>query len=190
MSYVKNVGEKVRSIRESKNLTQDELADRSKLSKELISRIESSKDLPFLAPLIRIARTLGVRMGTFLDESNETGPVIARSESRKSGISLHHLERQSTFDLNFFPLANDKADRHMEPFIIEIKPSGDKQYSMNTHEGEEFIYVLSGDVELSYGGDQYIISAGDSIYYESLTPHHVHSANNKPARVLAVVYTP
>ena len=69
MSHVKNVGEKVRKIRESRNLSQAELAERSKLSLELISKIEESKELSFLAPLVRISRSLGVKLGTFLDET-------------------------------------------------------------------------------------------------------------------------
>jgi len=190
MAQIKNVGEKVRKVRELKNLSQEELAEKSKLSKELITKIEESKDLPFLAPLIRIARTLGVRLGTFLDDASETGPVIARSESNKKRVRISHKSSVDFFDMNFFPLASGKAGRHMEPFIIDIMPSKDNVFTLSSHGGEEFIYVLMGEIEISYGTELYKLEEGDSIYYDSVVSHHVHTANENPARIIAVVYTP
>ncbi len=190
MSHVKNVGEKVRKIRESRNLSQAELAERSKLSLELISKIEESKELSFLAPLVRISRSLGVKLGTFLDEAREPGPIIARGSDKETGLAFSHRDSLDLSNMSFLPLASDKNGRHMEPFLIEILPSKDSEFSFSSHEGEEFIYVLSGEVELSYGNEAFKISEGDSIYYDSLVMHHVHTANNKPARILAVVYTP
>lgn len=190
MSHVKNVGEKVRKVREFKNLSQEELAERSKLSKELIARIEENKDMPFLAPLIRIARSLGVRLGTFLDDASEMGPIIARSGKSKPGVSFSHKNSADPSHLSFYPLASDKAGRHMEPFMVDIQPTNESELLLSSHEGEEFIYVLSGEIELSYGTEVFKIAEGDSIYYDSVVSHHIHSANDKPARILAVVYAP
>jgi len=189
MPHVKHVGEKIRKVREHKNLSQEDLASRSKLSKELIASIEENKDMPFLAPLIRISRSLGVRLGTFLDDANELGPVIARGGTSKVGVSYSNKSNGNPYDLNFIPLASDKSGRHMEPFLIEVKPGKKDEKELSSHEGEEFIYVLSGDIEISYGSEVFKISAGDSIYYDSSVNHHVHSANDKPARILAVVYS-
>jgi len=190
MTHVKNVGEKVRKIRESRNLSQEELAEKSKLSKELIAKIEESKDLPFLAPLVRISRSLGVRLGAILDEAKEPGPVIARGSEKEAGLGFIHRDSLDSSNLSFLPLASDKNGRHMEPFLIDIQPSDDNEFSFSSHEGEEFIFVLSGEVELSYGNEVFHISEGDSIYYDSLVRHHVHTADDKPARILAVVYAP
>lgn len=190
MPHVKNVGEKIRKIRELKNLSQDELAERSKLSKELIASIEGNKDLPFLAPLIRIARSLGVRLGTFLDEASEIGPVVVRGGTGKVGVTLTHKNSGTQSYLNFHPLATDKSGRHMEPFLIDIHPSSKKDLVLSNHEGEEFIYVLSGEIEITYGKEKYQISEGDSIYYDSIVNHNVHAASDKPAKILAVVYAP
>lgn len=190
MTQIKNVGEKVRKVREFKNLSREELAERSKLSKELIAGIEENKDLPFLAPLIRIARVLGVRLGTFLDDAIEMGPIVARKGGYKIGISQANHTSKDIFDLNFHPLAMDKSGRHMEPFLIEVNPPRDKDLSFSSHEGEEFVYVLSGVIEISYGSDIYKISEGDSIYFDSSVSHNLHTANNKPAKILAVVYAP
>jgi quercetin dioxygenase-like cupin family protein len=60
----------------------------------------------------------------------------------------------------------------------------------STHEGEEFVYVLSGEVEVLYGKDMYRLKTGDCIYYDSIVPHHVHCVGDAEARVLGVVYAP
>jgi len=108
----------------------------------------------------------------------------------KPGVSFSHKNSADPSDLSFFPLASDKSGRHMEPFIVDIQPSKDSDFSLSSHEGEEFIYVLSGAIEISYGNEVFSISAGDSIYYDSVVSHHVHAANNLAARILAVVYAP
>lgn len=190
MSHVKNVGEKIRKVREIKNLSQEDLAIRSKLSKELIVRIEENKDLPFLAPLMRISRSLGVPLSTFLDDAVELGPVIYRRGLAKPNLNFLNQKSPEPCDLNFTPLASDKTGRHMEPFIVDVKPCTSEVYQMSSHEGEEFIYVLAGEIEIKYGEETYRIAQGDSIYYDSIVEHHVHSADKNPSRVLAVLYSP
>jgi mannose-6-phosphate isomerase-like protein (cupin superfamily) len=76
----------------------------------------------------------------------------------------------------------------MEPFIVDIE--GDAEQRKSTHEGEEFIYVMSGRLSLEYGTDTYTLEAGDSVYYDSIVPHRVLSADASPLRILAVIYTP
>jgi quercetin dioxygenase-like cupin family protein len=78
----------------------------------------------------------------------------------------------------------------MEPFLIDIHPASAQAPRLSSHDGEEFIYVLSGEVEITHGRDMYRLRTGDGIYYESIVPHHVHSVGSADARVLAVIYTP
>jgi quercetin dioxygenase-like cupin family protein len=78
----------------------------------------------------------------------------------------------------------------MEPFLIDIEPSNGADFILSTHEGEEFIYVLAGTVEINYGKHDYILEEGDSIYYDSIVAHHVHASNGSRARILGVIYTP
>ena len=76
----------------------------------------------------------------------------------------------------------------MEPFIVTIQ--SDAHQEKSTHEGEEFIYVLEGKLLLEYGVDKETLNAGDSVYYDSIVPHRVLSADNNPVRIVAVIYTP
>lgn len=190
MDTSKIVGEKIKSLRESKSISREEMSERSGLAVEQIERIENNVDLPSLAPLIKIARVLGVRLGTFLDDQAETGPAICRHTGGNDTISFSNNAIQSRKHMEYHALAKSKADRHTEPFIIDVAPTDDNDFVLSTHEGEEFIYVLEGTMEISYGHDTYLLEAGDSIYYDSIVPHHVHAYQGQAARILAVVYTP
>lgn len=190
MDTSKIVGEKIKGLRESKGITIDELAERSGLAVEQIERIENNIDLPSLAPLIKIARVLGVRLGTFLDDSDETGPAVCRRKEATDTISFSNNATHSRKHMTYHSLAKAKADRHMEPFIIEVSATEDSDFVLSSHEGEEFIMVMEGTMEISYGKHKYILEEGDSIYYDSIVPHHVHAFEGKAAKILAVIYTP
>ncbi len=190
MPKVKNVGEKIRQIRELKRINIEELAVRSNLDQEQIIQIEENKIIPSLAPLIKIARSLGVRLGTFLDDTEQLGPVVTLAGEKNKGASFSNKNIKARSHMDFFPLASNKSGRHMEPFIIDIQPGNVNDYMLSSHEGEEFIYVLEGAVEINYGKDIYVLHEGDSIYYDSVINHNVHVYAEKPAKILAVVYAP
>lgn len=92
MDSTRIVGEKIKSLRETKEISVAELAERSGLAEEQINRIENNVDLPSLAPLIKIARALGVRLGTFLDDQEEQGAVVCRKESAEDTISFQIMQ--------------------------------------------------------------------------------------------------
>jgi transcriptional regulator with XRE-family HTH domain len=186
------IGSKIKGIRESKNLSLEEIAERSGLSIEQITSIENDQNLPSLGPLIKIARALGVRLGTFLDDSDAIGPVVTRAADRErdSSISFSNDATDARKHMEYHPLAQQKAGRHMEPFIIDINPEETPEFQLSAHEGEEFIYVMQGEVEIVYGKDTYNLKEGDSIFYDSIVKHHVHGAPGKSAKILAVVYIP
>lgn len=190
MTVEKAVGEKIRQIREMKKVSIEELAQRTGMELATIQKIEQEKNIPSLAPLIKIARALGVRLGTFLDDSDSFGPVVVRSGEYHKGARFTSQASETREHLNFYSLASDKAGRNMEPFIIDIEPSQKSDYMLSTHEGEEFIYVLDGEVEINYGKEVYNLKKGDSIYLDSIVLHNVHAGNNLAARILAVVYAP
>ena len=184
------VGAKIMSLRESKNMTREEVSERSGLSLEQIRSIEEDQHLPSLGPLIKVARALGVRLGTFLDDSEELGPVVCRAQSSEGSISFSNGSDDARKHMEYHSLAGQKAGRHMEPFIIDINPNGDTNYQLSAHEGEEFIYVMEGQVELDYGKEKYTLNPGDIIFYGSSVKRHLHGAAGKQAKILAVVYIP
>ena len=186
------VGLKIKGIRESKNISVEEISESSGLSVEQIISIESDQNLPSLGPLIKIARALGVRLGTFMDDSDALGPVVCRAADRERdrSISFSNGATDARKHMEYHPLAQQKAGRHMEPFIIDINPSDQQDFQLSAHEGEEFIYVMEGEVEVDYGKEKYSLKEGDSIYYDSIVKHHLHGAPGKSAKILALVYIP
>jgi transcriptional regulator with XRE-family HTH domain len=189
MAATRSIGAKIAQIRESRKLTREQLAERSQLAEELVEQIETGLLLPSLSPLLKMARVLGVRLGTFLDDVENIGPVVCRKGELRKAVRFSGDSRSSSEELDFYSLAMDKAGRHMEPFLVDIQPGEARTFKASSHEGEEFIYILSGVVEITYGKDGYRLSAGDSIYYDSIVNHHVH-ALGAPATILAVVYAP
>jgi transcriptional regulator with XRE-family HTH domain len=190
MTAEKTVGEKIKQIREMRKVSLDELAERSGMDIAMVLKIEEGKNVPSLAPLIKIARALGVRLGTFLDDSDSYGPVVVRFGEHQKGVRFTSQASEAREHLNFFSLAFDKAGRNMEPFIVDIEPGQQSDFMLSSHEGEEFIYVLEGEVEINYGKEIYKLGKGDSIYLDSIVLHNVHAGDNKSARILAVVYAP
>jgi transcriptional regulator with XRE-family HTH domain len=190
MTTEKTVGAKIKQIREMKKVSLEELAERCGMEIGLVQKIEQEKNIPSLAPLIKIARALGVRLGTFLDDSDSYGPVVVRSGDHQKGVRFTSQTSEAREHLNFFSLAFDKAGRNMEPFIVDIEPGQQSDYMLSSHEGEEFIYVLEGEVEINYGKEVYKLAKGDSIYLDSIVLHNVHAGNMQSARILAVIYAP
>ncbi len=190
MENLTTIGQKVKSIRESKSISIEQLAQGSGLTVDQITLIEENQNLPSLAPLIKIARFMGVRLGTFLDDSQDLGPVVCRKGDQPKGVSFSSETASSHNNLNFFSLAQSKVGRSMEPFLIDIDSASSTGYQLSSHEGEEFLFVLEGVIEVTYGKSKYVLEAGESIYYDSIVEHNVHAANESKAKILAVVYTP
>ncbi|HOQ31037.1 MAG TPA: XRE family transcriptional regulator [Candidatus Hydrogenedens sp.] len=192
MALSSSLGQHIARLRQGKGISREELAQRSHCTPEIIEALEEGHLSPSLVPLLQIARGLGVHLGTLLDDKPHAEPVITRNGDKKSPIVRFSGIRvaSDTSTLEFHPLAYNKAGRHMEPFLIDIHPTVSEDCMFSVHEGEEFIFVLDGKIQVSYGSDIFILAPGDSIYYDSTTPHEVRSANEENARILAVIYTP
>lgn len=184
------IGAKITTIRQNKKISTGELAERCRFTTKMVEKMETGEAIPSLGHLIKVARALGVRLGTFLDDQEKLGPVVSRKGEAQLGTGFSTSNNEAGSSLAFYPLAGDKSGRHFEPFLIDIAPNHASETRLSAHEGEEFIYVLSGEIEISYGKETYRLSEGDSIYYDSVVDHHVHAATSEPARILAVVYAP
>ena len=105
------VGAKIKGLRETKNLSIDVIAERSGLTVEQIESIENDVNLPSLGPLIKIARALGVRLGTFMDDNDALGPIVCRAEDREkdSSISFSNGATDARKHMEYHPLAQQKA---------------------------------------------------------------------------------
>ncbi len=184
------IGKKIKAFRELRQISINDLALNANLDVSQLEQIEKKGNVPSLGHLIKISRALGVRLGTFLDDQEQIGAVVVKSGDEKSSLSFSTKDEKNREHLNFFSMAPDKVGRHMDPFIVEIEPQKESNYKLSSHEGEEFIFVMNGKIEINYGKDIYELNVGDSIYLDSVVAHNVHAAGFQLAKILAVIYTP
>lgn len=181
------VGSRVAALRKARNISIAELSVRTGLSASFLNDLERDEAHPSIAPLLRVARGLGVRLGTFIDDRVSDDPYIVRVGQQQEEITSSR-GKQTPASLRFHSLGKGKSDRHMEPFLVEVLESANDD-SESSHEGEEFLVVISGRLEVRYGGQVYTLDPGDSIYYNSIVPHRVASVGG-PASIYAVIYVP
>jgi mannose-6-phosphate isomerase-like protein (cupin superfamily) len=163
------------------------LAERTDLSSKLLASIRDDEVCPSLGPLVKIARALGIRLGTLLDDQESVDPLIVRQSEHAGALSTLRAKDRPV-DNRFYALDRGKTDRHMEPFLVELLPAPDQEHELSSHEGEEFVVVVKGNVEVVYGKETHTLAPGDSIYYNSIVPHYVGSADDTPAAIYAVLY--
>ena len=195
MAQDNKMGKKIKTLREAHGLTIEELSKRCDIDVSVIEQLENGSAASSLAPLIRITRALGVRLGTLTDDDAQLGPVFTDADSMDSGTVVRTFGTTSDAgDLNYFSLASGRPSRHFDPFVITITPSGETSHVLKGHEGEEFLYGLEGEIEIEYGhgpnGKVYVLGPGESIYYDSIVPHQVRAHDGQSAKFLAVIYTP
>ncbi|GAB7024584.1 helix-turn-helix domain-containing protein [Salidesulfovibrio brasiliensis] len=182
------IGGRIKSFREKQDMTINDLAERTGLEAEFLTAVESEDMYPSLGPLLKIARALGVRLGTFLDDQVSRDPLIVRLDEREEELTMHRHKDVAEF--KYYSLGKGKSDRHMEPFFIEIMPESGSDKHLSSHEGEELIIVHSGELSVTYGKEESVLKAGDSIYFNSIVPHNVSAHGDEKAEIYAVLYFP
>ncbi|EFI35664.1 transcriptional regulator, XRE family [Desulfonatronospira thiodismutans ASO3-1] len=184
-----SIGKKIKKHRDMEEISLEELSRRSGLDTDFIRSVEEDDIYPSLGPLLKIARGLGVRLGTFLDDTVVQDPLIVREKDRQEELTMLK-GKEKPAALRFYSLGKGKSDRKMEPFFIEVFPEPPQDKKLSSHEGEEFIIVVAGEIELVYGHETHVLKAGDSVYYNSIVPHNVSARGEGPARIYAVLYFP
>ncbi len=182
------VGERIKKVREEKKLSLTDLAEKTGYSSALLSQIENHLLSPSLGTLIQIANALEVPLSKIFGEKKGHSYSIVRKNERKL-ISRFASKEGVNYGYTYESLGYDKKNRRMEPFIVTLEPATVKHEKLSSHSGEEFIYVLEGEMEVVLGNLRDTLSAGDSIYYDSTLPHRVACVGDTPAKILAVLFT-
>lgn len=183
------IGRAVRELRHKKQITLHDLAAKTGISKSVLEEIESGDVVPPVATLLKLAKIFNVGMATFFeDEAPDMKISITRSGERiKIKRRPHHHEGE--VDYIYESLETHKADKHMEPLLVEFQPLDTGNMVFTNHEGEEFIYVLEGRLEFRTDDRVEILLPGDALYFESEINHSFRSVDEKPAKVIAVVWS-
>lgn len=189
MAQEKKLGSRIRSFREERNISLETLAETTGLTVAFLTSLEQDDLYPTIGPLQKVARALGVRLGTFMDDEITRDPIISRIGERSADLAMHKGQN-SHASYVYHSLGKGKSDRNMEPFHIEITPDPADDRKTSSHQGEEFILVIKGSLLVVYGRESYTLTRGDTIYYNAIVPHYVGACGNEPVEILAVVYNP
>ncbi len=181
------VGARIRAFRERLSMPVEELARTAGLEAPLVTAIEAEAATPSIGTMARLARALGQRLGTFMDDQYHADPLIVRQADRREEAAVHKGAADQA-PYRYYPLGKGKTDRHMEPFFVEIEPG--VKSSPSSHEGEEFLVCLSGRLQVTYGGQAHVLEPGDSIYYNSIVPHDVSALSSGKAELYGVIFAP
>lgn len=181
------IGSKVRKLRQQKRMTLQALADATGLSKPLLSQIENEQVIPPLATLLRIAKAFKVGLHTFFEEEGTSKCIfVPAGEGRQ--MSRQSLPSGMIHPYIYRSLASGKKNRNLEPYIIEFDNREFNNDIMVSHEGEEFFYLLEGELVFHYGEQIIQMHPGDSIYYDSNEPHAFVAVSQQRPRGVAVIY--
>ena len=186
MEKESNVGKRIRAYRERLDMSIYDLSQKTGVDEKVINSIEKGQVLPALGVLTKLSRALGQRLGTFMDDQFKPDPIITRAADLEAKKVAQ--EGVNTLGYSSHSLALGKPDRHMDPFRIEFEADGVDEVS--SHEGEELIICLAGEVELTYGPGKTVLSPGDTAYYNAVVKHGLRAVGGKPASIYGIVFMP
>lgn len=176
-----NIGQKIKALRIQKGLTQEELANRSELSKGFISQLERDLTSPSIATLVDILQCLGTNLEEFFSNTTSEQVVFHTSDYfEKIDTELHNKIE--------WIIPNAQKNK-MEPILLTLEVNG-STYPDNPHEGEEFGYVLSGCILIHIGTNCYKAKKGESFYFIPNRTHYIEASGKKGASFLWISTPP
>jgi len=181
---VEDIGQRIRKIREEKGLSLEEISKMTGFDVSFLSSIEKNEIQPQLGTVIKLSKALDSAFGRLVSGVGDKLYSITRKDERRT-VSRSTSKKGQRKLYTYKSLAPDVKGRHMEALIVQLEEDPEKEVSV--HEGEEFIFVLNGEVVLEIGDDRYELEPGDSAYYLSTTAHHIAAKKGK-ATIIAVLY--
>lgn len=179
-----NFGKTLRDLRHHRGLTLVALATQAGITKGYLSKIERSTNPPTFSTLQSLANALETEMSDLLATSGAPGvPVVSRNlEIHKPGEGAWQASHQLG-GYQFLSLLGSYRNKYMSPFLMRVPPGSTIAFH---HDGEEFLFVLAGSVELEYEGKKFPLKQGTSAYLDSRIRHRFHNHGKKEAELLAV----
>lgn len=180
-----NIGIKIRLLRKERQFTLQDLSDKTGLSKPLLSQVENSLVIPPLPTLLKISKALRVPMTYFITEEEIRVTVVREKDI--NGTPKRLVDGRDPTGYTFSSLVEGKTHKRMEPLFVEFSPLAKSKVTPLAHHGDEFLYVLDGQLEVIYDESTITLDPGDSIYLDARVPHGYRSLSKKRARALMVL---
>lgn len=174
---VDELGARVRELRVQHGWTLDELARRAGLSKSYVSRLEDSERQPSIAALLSLSQAFGVPIAALFAQERAENPCTV--------IRAGEVLVQEGNGLRYQPLSNPARPSYMQPIKVTI-PAEREGSELYRHEGEEWLYVLSGSLQLTLTEDTYTLSPGDAAHFDARLPHRLAAQGGRDAEMILV----
>jgi quercetin dioxygenase-like cupin family protein len=172
------LGERIKKARQAKKFTLNHVANQTGCSVDYLKEVESAKAIPPVGTLLKISRALEIDSALLLKEQEAT------AESRVKAY------RKRTENYAYTTLTPGAEKKHLKAFRVTVDPQRDHKGVGYQHEGEEFIYLLAGRIEVTVGSHKNKLKKGESIHFNSGIRHNIRNVGDKKAELLVVIYTP
>ncbi len=172
------IGKRIKTFRTRKKMTLDQLANETGCSIEYLKQVESGEEMPPVGTLLQISRALAIDSGDLLKDEKQSRDKRAAAYTKR------------TKNYAYTPLTPGAEHKHLKAFRIQIKAMQDHQGVGYRHEGEEFVYVLKGKVEVTVGEHVNRLTPGQSLHFNSGVQHHMRNISKEDAELVVVVYNP
>lgn len=172
------VGQKIKKARTDKKLKLDQLANETGFSIEYLKEIESGKAIPPVGALLQISRALEI----------DSGALLKEPESRLESRIKAHTKRTENYA--YTTLTPGAENKHLKAFLVTVEAMQNHKGVGYHHEGEEFVYVLTGKIEVVVGEHVNVLENGDSLHFNSGIRHKLRNISNETAELLVVIYSP
>ena len=177
------IGEKMRALRLRKKMGLVELGQHTGLSPALLSKIERGRMFPTLPTLLRVALVFGVGLEHFFGAGQRPALAVVRADERQSFPERPGIPNPSyRFECLDYPV----TDRRLNAYYAEFEPAGEQAPDPHAHEGAEVVFVITGTLAIKVGGEEHLLKAGDSIYFDPAPAHTYRRVGNRPCRAVVV----
>lgn len=175
-----NVARQIRILRKRRNLSQAELADASGLSRNTLSLLERGLTSPTVSTLKRIAVALGIDINAFFDKSDDESIIYTKAESRVNLKLSHGLMAD---------LGVGMHEQLITPLILQLDP-GARSGQALSHDGQDFIFCIRGEVLYTVNGKAFILEPGDSLFFDGRLLHRFQNMVPKVSEILVILSAP
>ncbi len=179
MKIKKIVGKKLKSIRLKRDMTIQDLAEKSKVSSNMISRIERGLTIPSVEILMKLAGVFDKSINYFVEEVTTTHEVVYSSPGQRDKTVYddeHNMHTES--------FTSGLRDPQFMSFYCTVQKGGTSGVHNMYHPGDELIYVLEGKLEVNIAGERHLLNSGDSISFKSHLPHRWDNVGDEDAKVI------
>ncbi|WP_246315346.1 helix-turn-helix domain-containing protein [Paenibacillus foliorum] len=160
-----DLGNKIKKLRTEQNRNLLDIANACGFSKSLLSKIENGKTVPPISTLMKIADALGTKVSILLDDQQRSGTIYTTKEMSHSKMV------KTDKGYSFFTFAVERSEKLMQPFLFVSRKEENDSKNAYSHNGEEFIFILEGEMRYKVGSVEYTLKPGDSLYFDSIEKH-------------------